>query len=100
MIERTESGVRLHLYVQPGGKKSEVLGEHDGALKVRIQARPVEGQANAAIVDFVAKTFGVSRSKVNLIRGEKSRQKVVEITGLTLGEARAVVQGLVGRPSP
>ncbi len=100
MIEGTESGVRLHLYVQPGGKKSEVLGEHDGALKVRIQARPVEGQANAAIVDFVAKTFGVSRSKVNLIRGEKSRQKVVEITGLTLGEARAVVQGLVGRPSP
>ena len=86
--------------MQPGGKKSEVLGEHDGALKVRIQARPVEGQANAAIVDFVAKTFGVSRSKVNLIRGEKSRQKVVEITGLTLGEARAVVQGLVGRPSP
>lgn len=100
MIEGTESGVRLHLYVQPGGKMSEVLGEHDGALKVRIQARPVEGQANAAIVDFVAKTFGVSRSKVNLIRGEKSRQKVVEITGLTLGEARAVVQGLVGRPSP
>lgn len=89
MVEDIKTGVRLHLYVQPGGKKSEVLGEHDGALKIRIQAPPVEGKANAAVVEFVAELLGVPRSRVTLIRGEKSRQKVVEITNMTRAEALA-----------
>lgn len=89
MVEEIGNGIRLHLYVQPGGKKSELLGEHDGALKIRVQAPPVEGKANAAVVDFIAEVFRVPRSRVALIRGEKSRQKVVEIEGLTRAEALA-----------
>lgn len=89
MIETTTTGIRLHLYVQPGGKKSEVLGEHDGALKIRVQAPPVEGKANAAVIEFVAKLFGVPRARVSLLRGHQSRLKVVEVEGLEIEKAAA-----------
>lgn len=89
MVEDIKTGIRLHLHVQPGGKKSEILGEHDGALKIRVQAPPVEGKANAAVIEFVAEILAVPRSRVTLIRGEKSRHKVVEIEGLTRAEALA-----------
>lgn len=98
MIEACAGGVRLHLYVQPNGKKSEILGVHDGALKIRVQAPPVEGQANEAVTAFIAQVLGVPRKKVSLIRGAQSRQKTVEIDGITLEEMhialeRAMVPG-------
>lgn len=89
MMEEFEDGVRLHLYVQPGGKKSEVLGEHDGSLKIRVKAPPVEGKANAAVIDFVASIFSVPRARVSLLRGQQSRLKVVAIDGLDLNSAAA-----------
>lgn len=94
MIEKSGSGIRLHLYVQPGGKKSEILGEHGGSLKIRVNAPPVEGKANAAVVDFVAAIFEVSRSKVRLLRGQQSRIKVVEIDGLDVKEATEWLEAL------
>lgn len=87
MIEATGNGIRIHLYVQPNGKKSEILGEHDGALKIRIQAPPVEGKANAAIEEFIAKKLGLPKSRVSLIRGAQSRQKVVEVSGVSVDDA-------------
>lgn len=83
MIESIEGGVRIYLYVQPNGRKSEILGVHDGALKIRIQAPPVEGKANAAIEEFIAEILKVSKSKVSLIRGAQSRLKVVEVKGVS-----------------
>jgi uncharacterized protein (TIGR00251 family) len=82
------TGVRLHIFAQPNGKKSEVLGEHDGSLKVRIQAPPVEGKANDAVEEFIAKLFSVSKKTVQIVRGQLSRHKVIEIQGLSLSEAR------------
>jgi uncharacterized protein (TIGR00251 family) len=91
MLERLKTGVRLHLYVQPNGKKSEVLGEHGGALKIRIQAPPVEGKANDAVEKFVATLFGVPRGRVKLVRGEQSRTKVVEVSELDWAAAEHVL---------
>lgn len=91
MIEEVSKGIRLHLYVQPNGQKSEVLGEHDGALKIRIQAAPIEGKANKAVEKFVAQLFEVPVSRVTIIRGEQSRSKVVEITGLSPAEATSTL---------
>jgi uncharacterized protein len=88
VLEQVGNGIRLHLYVQPNGKKSEILGEHNGALKIRIQAPPVEGKANVAVEDFVAELFGVAGHCVKLVRGEKSRSKVVEVRGLEMSRAR------------
>lgn len=87
MIEEIESGIRLNVYVQPNGKKNEIVGEHAGALKIRIQAVPVDGKANAAVEKFVAEIFDITSSRVKLIRGQQSRLKVVEIVGVTAADA-------------
>lgn len=71
----------LTLHIQPGAKRTEVAGVHDGALKIRIAAAPVEGQANARLVDFLKKAFDVPASRVILKQGCSGRRKVVEIQG-------------------
>lgn len=73
---------RLKVRVTPRGSKETVIGWREDTLVVKLTAPPVEGAANRACVDFLAKTLGVKRSQVNLISGEKSRDKVFEIDGL------------------
>lgn len=73
------SGSELTIHVQPGASRSGLAGEHGDALKVRIQARAVEGAANAALTDFLADTLGVARRQVRLLRGDKSRRKTLWI---------------------
>jgi hypothetical protein len=69
--------------VQPGAKSAEVSGEHDGALKLRINAPPVDGKANAAVIAFLAECCGVSKSKVTLLSGDTNRRKRLRITGVS-----------------
>lgn len=76
--------VILTLHVQPGAKKTEVAGQHGEALKIRLAAPPVEGKANAALLKFLAKAFGVPKSAVTLISGETSRHKRVRIHSKTI----------------
>ncbi|MAY13877.1 MAG: YggU family protein [Oceanospirillaceae bacterium] len=70
----------LVCHLQPKASKSEFSGLHGDALKVRIQAPPVEGKANSELVKFLAKQFGVSKSAVSIISGELNRHKRVRIT--------------------
>ena len=65
--------------VDAGARKTEVVGLHGDALKIRLAAPPVDGKANAALLDFLAKRIGLARSSVTLISGQASRRKVVEI---------------------
>jgi len=76
-------GAEMAIYVQPGAKSTEVSGEHDGALKLRINAPPVDGKANAAVITFLAERCGVSKSKVTLLSGDTNRRKRLRITGMT-----------------
>ncbi|HNQ04184.1 MAG TPA: DUF167 domain-containing protein [Thiobacillaceae bacterium] len=69
----------ITVHVQPGAAQCEVVGLYGYALKIRIAARAVEGAANAALLDFVARTLGVPRSGVRILRGEKSRRKVLAV---------------------
>jgi uncharacterized protein (TIGR00251 family) len=69
----------LILHVQPGAKRTEVVGLHGDALKIKLAAAPVEGAANAALVAFLAEVFGVRQRQVILKQGNKSRRKVIEI---------------------
>jgi len=71
--------MKLSVYIQPGAKKTEISGMHDGKIKIRVCAPPVEGAANEALVKFLAKHLGTSKSKVKLVSGDKSRHKVLEI---------------------
>lgn len=70
-------GVEITVHIQPGAARSELAGEHGEALKVRISARPVEGAANSALTEFMAQCLGVARREVRIVRGEKSRHKVL-----------------------
>lgn len=70
-------GSEITLHVQPGASRSELAGLHGDALKLRIAARPVEGAANAAVLDFLAAWLGVPRRELRLLRGDKSRRKTV-----------------------
>ena len=72
-------GVLLQLSVMPNAKRTEVDGLHDGALRVRLAAPPIDGRANEALVAWLAKSLGVPKRHVEVLRGESSRRKHVAI---------------------
>ena len=71
----------LAVHAQPGARRTEVAGLHGDALKVRVAAPALEDRANEALVEFLAKRFGVARRDVTLVSGAKSREKRFEIRG-------------------
>lgn len=71
----------LYLYIQPGARKTEVVGLFDGALKIRLAAPAVEGQANAALIAWLASEFAVPKRQVSIRSGEQARRKRVAIQG-------------------
>lgn len=92
--EPRADGVVIRIRVQPRARKSEVVGLHDGALKIRLQAPPVDGKANRALLKFLAARLGVPASSVRLAAGAKSRDKAVLVSGLTTADlARAFPEG-------
>ena len=78
-----EERARIRIYVKPRSSREAIEGWQDGALVVRLNAPPVEGAANEALVRFLARQLGISRSSVRVVSGEKSRRKVVQIEGLS-----------------
>lgn len=74
---------RIGIYVQPRASKSAVVGMHDGNIKIRLAAPPVDGAANTALVEFVADCLGVAKSRVRIVSGMTGRRKVLEIQGVT-----------------
>jgi len=69
------------VHVQPGARRSEVAGLHGDRLKVRIGAPALDGRANAALVAFVADELGIPRARVAVVRGERSREKLLAVSG-------------------
>ncbi|HEY6361522.1 MAG TPA: DUF167 domain-containing protein [Vicinamibacterales bacterium] len=82
MIESTAGGVVLTVRVIPRAGRSGVAGTRDGALLIRLNAPPVDGAANAELIDVVAETLGVAPRAVTIMAGERSRTKRVRITGI------------------
>jgi uncharacterized protein (TIGR00251 family) len=78
----------LQVRVQPRASREEIGGWRAGALVVRVTAPPVEGEANRAVTTLLARTLGVPRSAVTVVRGERGRDKVVRVEGLSLAEIR------------
>jgi len=79
----TENKVlRFAVYARPRASRTEIAGSHGDALKIRLAAPPVEGAANAELVSFLAKKLGLAKSAVRLAKGERGRQKLVEVEGL------------------
>jgi len=79
--------------VQPRAKRDEIVGMRGGTLVVRVSAPPVDGRANRALCKLIAARAGVAPSKVTIVRGEGSRDKVVEVEG---AEREALLRALGG----
>ena len=81
MIRYTEGrgGITFAVRIVPRASASEIVGEHDGALKIRIAAPPVEGAANRELIRFLAKSLKVNQSAVKIISGAGSKNKTVRI---------------------
>ena len=79
--------IRLNVRVSPGAGRAAVVGRHGDAWKLRVAAAPERGRANASVVSLLATSLEIGRPDVRIVSGAVSRDKVVEIVGLTLEEA-------------
>jgi uncharacterized protein (TIGR00251 family) len=87
-IDERGGSLRFSVRVQPRASRSEIVGLHGDALKVRLAAPPVDGAANAALVELLAEALGVSRRSVRIVAGALSRGKIVEVDGVNLKNIR------------
>ncbi len=78
-LRASEAGCVLDLSVQPGAKRNAVEGLHDGALRLRLVAPPVDGQANSALLAWLAAELHCPKRDLKLLRGEASRRKQVQL---------------------
>jgi uncharacterized protein (TIGR00251 family) len=91
------SRVRFSVRVQPRASNNETAGVHGDALKIRLTAAPVDGAANAGLIQFLSDIFAVSRKSVRIVSGESSRSKIVEIDGITERAVHDVASGATRR---
>jgi uncharacterized protein (TIGR00251 family) len=87
---------RLRLRVTPGASRSEVVGRHGDAWKLRVAARAESGKANEAVVDLLAAAFEIPRGRIEIVRGRASRDKTVAQHDLTRGEAERRLAAVAG----
>ena len=80
-IEIKNGQVLIHVRVQPKASRNDLIVAEDGRIRVALTAPPVEGAANKALCVFLAHYFGIPRSAVTLVSGDKSREKTVSIAG-------------------
>ena len=86
VIQPTPTGVLVQVRVQPRASAERLDGVHDERLRLRVTAPPVASAANAACLALLAKTLGVGRAQVRLQAGQRSRNKLIHIVGLTAAE--------------
>jgi uncharacterized protein (TIGR00251 family) len=78
------AGVVLEILVQPRASRTRVVGEHDGRLKIQLAAPPVDGEANAALIELLASSLHVRKGDVTIARGDTGRRKTVHVAGATV----------------
>ena len=92
MLRQTAEGVTLAIRAQPGAKKTAISGVYgegsEAQLKIAVQAPPIEGRANEALIAFLAKFFALPRSSVELLHGDLNRSKVFLLKGVNEATAR------------
>jgi hypothetical protein len=89
-LNELDGAVAFSVRVQPRASRNAVEGEWQGALKVRLTAPPVDDKANAALCAFLAEQLNIPRSAVRILAGERSRNKRVEVRGVTAAQVRAL----------
>jgi len=88
-VQEHDGTVTFAVRVVPRSRRNQVAGVEGEALKVRLTAPPVEGKANKSLVRFLADVLGVHRGDIAIVVGERARQKVIRVKGLTAAQVRA-----------
>ena len=90
IVQSVPGGVMLTVRVTPRAHRSEIAGADGQVLRVKLHAPPVEGAANAALCEVLAKALGVRKSAVTILSGQASRVKLVRVQGVTAEQVRAL----------
>lgn len=90
----------LSFHVQPLAKQTEIVGWHSDAIKIRLAAPPVDGKANDELIEFLARRLALPRAALRVVRGERSRRKAAQLSGISEPEAleRLGLTGPTNRP--
>ena len=97
-LHATKEGAVLSVHVQPGAGRTEIVGRHGDALKIRVAAPPAGGRANEAVVELVAREFHLAADKVEITAGASSRQKRVRLAGVDVEAAGVVIDRILVAP--
>lgn len=98
-VIETAAGCTFHVHVAPRSHRDAVVGLHGDALKVRLKAPPVEGQANQALQSLLADLLDVSRDDVEIVAGHTSRSKTVRVAGVRAAQVRALLKDMDDEPT-
>ncbi len=90
-LKVVDAGVELLIMVQPRASRTRLMGEHDGRLKIALAAPPVDGAANAELIEFCASLFGLRRSEIELLDGATGRRKRLLLRGVARSTVEAVI---------
>ncbi len=88
-IKENASFLDVPLHVQPRAHRTEIAGTHNGALKLKVQAPPVDDAANEAVVRFFSRLLDIPKARLSIVSGAKSRDKILRIQGGSLAQFRA-----------
>jgi hypothetical protein len=97
-LHNGQRGAALTVRVTPRARRTEVAGVlEDGTLRIRVTAPPVEGRANAALVEFLAEVLGTRKSRVEIVAGEKGLDKIITIAGMAAEDVQRKLQDWIDR---
>ncbi|HXI88401.1 MAG TPA: DUF167 domain-containing protein [Blastocatellia bacterium] len=82
-LHEKDGGVTIKVRVQPRAARTEIIGEHAGAIKMRVAAPPVDGKANEECRRYLAKLLKVGATSVEIISGDSSRDKVIRVSNIS-----------------
>jgi len=94
-IVEKDSSVTFSVRVIPRSSRTEIVGEHDSALKIKLKSPPVEGAANEELVRFLSKLFGVTKAQLDIISGQTSRNKRIRISDLSADKISSILQAKI-----
>jgi uncharacterized protein (TIGR00251 family) len=90
-LREVPGAVLLEVLVQPRASRTRAVGEHGGRLKIQLAAPPVDGEANRALVEFLAEALGIRKADVAIERGETGRRKTIRVVGAGATAVRAAL---------
>ena len=96
--KETTNETTIRVRVQPKASGNQILGFREDVLRLRVTAPPEDGKANAAVVRLLAQTLGISRSRLEVVRGHSSRDKVIRVSSMNTLEIRQQIKQRLGPP--